>query len=54
MTYEAMVIERPYRGRLTREEAIADLRNCAGTQLDPQIVEKLIGVVSAKTPEDLS
>ena len=50
VAYEAMTTERPYRGRLSRDEAVADLRRSAGTQLDPQVVDALIGVVSGQTP----
>jgi diguanylate cyclase (GGDEF)-like protein len=39
----AMTEERPYRSALTSEEAIAELRRCAGTQFDPDVVEALIG-----------
>jgi diguanylate cyclase (GGDEF)-like protein len=44
-TYLALVSVRPYQPRFTREEAIAELRNNAGTQLDPHIVEVLIGLL---------
>jgi diguanylate cyclase (GGDEF)-like protein len=40
----AMTEDRPYRRALTTEEAIAELRRCAGTQFDPVVVEALIGV----------
>jgi len=36
--YEAMTRQRPYRRQLTREEAVAELRRCAGGQFDPEIV----------------
>ena len=44
-TYLALVSVRPYQPRFTQEEAIAELRNNAGTQLDPHIVEVLIGLL---------
>lgn len=38
-SYDAMVSKRPYRRRkLTRKEAIIELKLCAGPQFDPQIV----------------
>jgi HD-GYP domain-containing protein (c-di-GMP phosphodiesterase class II) len=40
----AMTEDRPYRRALTTEEAIAELRRCAGTQFDPVVVEALVGV----------
>ena len=38
----AMTEERPYRRALASEDAIAELRRCAGTQFDPDAVEALI------------
>jgi diguanylate cyclase (GGDEF)-like protein len=37
--YEAMVEERPYRTSMSPQEALAELRRCAGTQFDPRLVE---------------
>jgi diguanylate cyclase (GGDEF)-like protein len=36
--YDAMTSDRVYRQRLSEEEALAELRRCAGTQFDPRIV----------------
>lgn len=38
-TFDAMVHDRPYRRALTTEQATEELRRCAGTQFDPEIVE---------------
>ena len=46
--YETMTSERPYRVRRTREEAIEELRNNAGTQFDPRLVEVFIEKVLMK------
>ena len=51
-TYVAMVSIRPYQPRLTREEAVAELRKSAGSQLDPHIVETLIGLLSNSGDEE--
>lgn len=45
-SYDAMTSNRPYRKALTKEEAIAEIRNCSGTQFDPQIVEKFIQIIN--------
>lgn len=37
--FEAMTSARPYRAQLTKEQALAELRRCAGTQFDPKLVE---------------
>jgi diguanylate cyclase (GGDEF)-like protein len=44
-TFEAMTTDRPYRAALPDEEARAELRRAAGTQLDPRVVEALLDVV---------
>ena len=40
--YDAMVSERAYRKAMSREDALAELRRCAGTQFDPEVVEVLL------------
>lgn len=44
--YDAMTTDRPYRPAMSRERAVAELRAAAGTQLDPQVVEAFIGVIT--------
>jgi HD-GYP domain-containing protein (c-di-GMP phosphodiesterase class II) len=44
--YDAMRSERPYKAAMTSEEAVAELRRCAGTQFDPRIVEALVEVAA--------
>ena len=41
-SFFAMREARPYRDAMTSEDAIAELRRCAGTQFDPVVVEVLI------------
>lgn len=40
--YTAMIADRPYRQALTKEEALYELRRCADTQFDPQVVKVFI------------
>jgi diguanylate cyclase (GGDEF)-like protein len=48
--FDAMVAERPYRHAISVPDALAELRRCAGTQFDPQIVEVFCAAVEA--PDD--
>jgi putative nucleotidyltransferase with HDIG domain len=48
--YTAMTDRRPYRPPLSPEEAVAELRRCAGTQFDPAVVEAFLWVL-AEAPE---
>jgi len=45
--YDALTSDRPYKKALGREEAMAELRRCAGTQFDPELVEVLAKLVGA-------
>ena len=47
--YDAMLSDRPYRSALSSAAALAELRSCAGTQFDPQVVEALCAVVEQET-----
>jgi len=42
--YSAMTTDRPYRAARTREEALAELRRCAGTHFDPTVVDAICRV----------
>jgi HD-GYP domain-containing protein (c-di-GMP phosphodiesterase class II) len=44
--YEAMTSIRPYRPKLTPQQAMDELRRHAGTQFDPQIVEVFVNRLS--------
>jgi HD-GYP domain-containing protein (c-di-GMP phosphodiesterase class II) len=46
--FNAIVSDRPYRRARSYEEAYQELRRCAGTQFDPELVEHFIEVVSAR------
>lgn len=40
--YDTMVSELSHRSTMSRSEAFAELRRCAGTQFDPELVERFI------------
>jgi putative nucleotidyltransferase with HDIG domain len=44
-TFDALTSDRPYRKALSREDSLRILREVAGTQLDPFLVEKFIPLV---------
>ena len=46
--YHAMTSDRPYRAALDREEALRRLREGAGRQFDPAVVDAFLGVISAR------
>jgi diguanylate cyclase (GGDEF)-like protein len=45
--YEAIVSDRPYRAARSPEEALAELRRCAGEQFDPAVVAAFEAVAAA-------
>ena len=47
--YDAMVTDQLYRVARSRYEAFAELRRCAGTQFDPELVERFISVVENRS-----
>ena len=42
-----MTADRPYRAGAARRGGQAELRQVAGTQLDPRVVDALLGVLDA-------
>ncbi|MEA2428390.1 MAG: hypothetical protein QOF37_2018 [Thermoleophilaceae bacterium] len=49
-SFSAMTADRPYRRRMTLDQACAELERCAGTQFDPQVVEAFVGEVRKRPP----
>ena len=43
--YDAMTNDRPYRNAMHQADAVAELRRCAGTQFDPDIVETFMSIL---------
>lgn len=51
--FDAMTSDRPYRSALSREEALAEVERCAGTQFDPKIARVFLEVFGHDTAEDV-
>ncbi|MEY2515050.1 MAG: hypothetical protein QOJ89_2408 [bacterium] len=54
-TFHAITTTRPYRPAQTPEAAVKELRACAGTQFDPEVVDALVRVLerpAATTPKE--
>jgi diguanylate cyclase (GGDEF)-like protein len=45
--YHAMTTDRPYRGRLSADEALRRLEEAAGTQFDPRVVDVCVRVLAS-------
>jgi len=52
-TFDAMTSSRPYRGPLPYKEVLEELKRCAGSQLDPKLVEAFLPIALATAPEEL-
>ena len=52
--YDAMTSDRAYRKAMSSEEALAEIRRCAGTQFDPNLVEVFLEMMEemARSEED--
>jgi HD-GYP domain-containing protein (c-di-GMP phosphodiesterase class II) len=47
--YDTMTTLRPYRDVISHEEACEELRRCAGSQFDPELVEVFVQTMEAGT-----
>ena len=48
--YDAMTNDRPYRLEISKEMAVAELQLCAGTQFDPELVDKFVDYLRLSQP----
>jgi response regulator RpfG family c-di-GMP phosphodiesterase len=48
-TFDAMTSDRPYRKAMGLDQAMSELRRCAGTQFDPRVVEAFILVLEEQS-----
>lgn len=46
--YDAMTAERSYRGAMSHQEALEELKRCAGSQFDPHLVEILVRLLAGE------
>ncbi len=46
--YDAITSDRPYRKALSHEKAAAELRRCAGTQFDPELINIFLPLIESK------
>ena len=49
-SFSAMTADRPYRRRMSLDDACAELERCAGSQFDPQVVEAFVDEVRKSPP----
>lgn len=48
--YHAMISVRPYRPKMSHEEAVQELRKNAGTQFDPGVVKTFLEILDKRNP----
>ena len=51
--YDAITSLRPYRERLSPQKALAELKRCAGTQFDPELVATFCQIIEAALSKEL-
>jgi HD-GYP domain-containing protein (c-di-GMP phosphodiesterase class II) len=53
-TFDAMTSLRPYRSPLSPDEAIEELKRCAGSQFDPELIEVFLPIALASVHEEMA
>lgn len=51
-SFDAMTSDRPYRGSIGIERALAEIRGGAGTQWDPEVVRVFVQMIEVGPPDD--
>ena len=46
--YDVMTHERPYSPAISKEEALKEIKNCAGSQFDPELASKFIEIINSQ------
>ena len=44
--YDVMTNKRPYKEAISKQDAIKELKRCAGSQFDPVLVDKFISIIT--------
>ncbi|UCF87256.1 MAG: HD-GYP domain-containing protein, partial [Nitrospiraceae bacterium] len=47
-SYDAMLTSRPYRNSTGKDYAMDELKRCAGSQFDPQVVDVFLGILESE------
>jgi len=47
-SYEAMTRDKPYRKRMTKKEAIEEIKRCCGTQFDPKVANVFLEILKGE------
>jgi HD-GYP domain-containing protein (c-di-GMP phosphodiesterase class II) len=51
-SFRAMIDERPYKRAMSLEQALQELRRCAGSQFDPHLIEVFCRLVDARSSSE--
>jgi diguanylate cyclase (GGDEF)-like protein/putative nucleotidyltransferase with HDIG domain len=50
--FDAMTSSRPYRSRMAYKKVLQELKRCAGTQFDPELIEAFLPIALSTAPEE--